>query len=530
MVMSKLSLENRNKSVNNLLALFLLAIFSFVVLYICAASSPRYAINPWVDSNAFFTVGKGMARGLVPYKDLFEQKGPLLYLIHSIAYLISKTTFTGVYILESLSLTVTLFFVFKLASLYVNKVASVLVAALTGAVITNSFAFYLGDSAEEFCLPSLTIAIYYLVVFFREPEKTVLGRYTYLACGFLAGCVVMIKYSIIGIWFTWMACIALYTLIIKKDVKSAFKNSFIFVLGMIAAFIPWLIYFTFTGALKDFIVTYFIINSDSYSNNQSSSPLYLITTIHDRIVLFARYSPWLNLLSVAGVVLATVTRRIFPKKIIPHFVFPAAFIVHAFLTYFGRGIAYYHLTFAVFVPLAFIAVFSYFELIVKEKNVRQSVSITLTAVLCVGILQYAINNSLSSKTVHRNVEETVQYSFAQYIIEHNPGGKLLNLGFLDGGFYVMTDSVPPFKHFERQNISPDKYAENSNEQARYLNEALADYVVIRQISATPDEKLNHQYYPSLSENYTAVKTQQETITDVNTKELTLTFYLYEKNK
>lgn len=527
--MSRLSSENKNKSVNSLLALLLLTAFSFAVLYICTASSPRYAINPWVDANAFFTVGKGMAKGMIPYKDLFEQKGPLLYFIHCIAYMISNTSFTGVYILESLSLTVTLFFVYKLAKLCVDEKASVLVSVITGIVITNTFALYLGDSAEEFCLPSLAIAIYYLVKFFRNPDGKELKWHTYFICGILAGCVAMIKYSIIGIWFAWMACIALYTLIIKRNVKSAFVNSFIFLVGMGVSFIPWIIYFAVNGALKDFIVTYFIINSGSYSKNQSTNPIYLAKMAYKRMIFYSGYSEWLSILSIAGVVLASVTRRIFPKKVIPHFVLPAVFICNMFLTYIGLGIAYYHLTFAVFVPLAFIVVFSYFEMIVKDKKIRQTISITLTAVLCIGVIPFSMYNSTSSKMVHRKVEDTVQYSFDQYITEHNPDAKVLNLGFLDGGFYVMNNTLPPFRHFERQNIPPENYAENVNEQMRYLNEALADYVIVRQ-TKEPDEKRNHQYYPTLSENYSLVKTQQEKITDVNTKEITLTFYLYEKNK
>ena len=54
-----------------------------------------------VDGNAFFTMGKGMFNGKVPYKDLFEQKGPLLYLIYGIGYLISHDTLLGVLFIRS---------------------------------------------------------------------------------------------------------------------------------------------------------------------------------------------------------------------------------------------------------------------------------------------------------------------------------------------------------------------------------------------------------------------------------------------
>ncbi len=59
--------------VSELLPCVIITMFSFGLLYFCSASSPRYAINPWVDANAFFTVGKAMANGIIPYKDIFEE-------------------------------------------------------------------------------------------------------------------------------------------------------------------------------------------------------------------------------------------------------------------------------------------------------------------------------------------------------------------------------------------------------------------------------------------------------------------------
>ena len=55
---------------------------ALVFITICSKSSPLYAFNDWVDANCYFTVGKSIFKGLVPYRDLFEQKGPVIYFIH----------------------------------------------------------------------------------------------------------------------------------------------------------------------------------------------------------------------------------------------------------------------------------------------------------------------------------------------------------------------------------------------------------------------------------------------------------------
>ena len=115
--MKKLSNYLDNKKV--IIAILLVA--SIFTLLICSKNSPLYPYNDWVDGNAFFTMGKGMFNGKVPYKDLFEQKGPLLYLIYGIGYLISHDTFLGVYLLEVISYTIFGYFLFKIARTYLNQ-------------------------------------------------------------------------------------------------------------------------------------------------------------------------------------------------------------------------------------------------------------------------------------------------------------------------------------------------------------------------------------------------------------------------
>ena len=66
-------LKAQSKNIKKDIPVFIIFLaFSFGLLYICTASSPRYAINPWNDANAFFTMGRAMANGATLYKDIFE--------------------------------------------------------------------------------------------------------------------------------------------------------------------------------------------------------------------------------------------------------------------------------------------------------------------------------------------------------------------------------------------------------------------------------------------------------------------------
>ena len=78
-------------------------LFAAVFLFLLTKSSPLYPLNEWVDANIYFTIGKGMMHGSVPYLNLYDQKGPIAFLIFGLASLISGTTFFGVYVIETIA-------------------------------------------------------------------------------------------------------------------------------------------------------------------------------------------------------------------------------------------------------------------------------------------------------------------------------------------------------------------------------------------------------------------------------------------
>ena len=87
------------------IALAVCAVLAALILLLTSQSSPLYPINLWGDANCLFTVGRVMKDGGVLYRDIYEQKGPLLYLIHALAACLSDTSFWGVYIMDCLLYT-----------------------------------------------------------------------------------------------------------------------------------------------------------------------------------------------------------------------------------------------------------------------------------------------------------------------------------------------------------------------------------------------------------------------------------------
>ncbi len=509
--------------------LILLA-FSFGILYICTASSPRYATNPWDDANAFFTVGRAMVDGLTVYKDIFEQKGPLLYLIHALASFISDSSFMGVYIFQSIALGINAFAAYKIASLYVGTGWSVTSAVLTCFVTVNSNCYYYGDSAEEFCLPLLMISLYVFCAYFKDTEHNKISKPVFFIVGFFAGCAAMIKFTLIGFWFAWAAYISLYTLFAKKDFKNALLNALIFLGGMAAAIVPWIIYFAAKGALHDFIYTYFVLNATAYPNNDGLSIVKRLVVPIIKIGGNVVQSTAVFICGFLGAMLFLFTGIFAEKKVFSRLSMPFVCALGMYIVYFGlRKYNYYFLPVSVFSVFTFITAAYVAEKIFKGKA-NQFVSVIVCVLVTGAVLSGSFFFNETSRTALKSGEETVQYKAAQYIKSHNVNGRVLNYQALDTGIYLAVGQIPTFKHFEKQNFSYEKYPDNIDEQNRYIDDGEADYVVISLYSTQSVDDIYEENI-NLKNKYRIVYSEDYTINSAGNwvEEYTKTFYLFERN-
>lgn len=85
----------RRLAILHWLVLFL---FSFFLLtFLSPDSFLTHLCTMREDSAWFFTAGKAWMEGMTPYIDFADSKGPLLWLIYGIGYLLSPTSYIGVF-------------------------------------------------------------------------------------------------------------------------------------------------------------------------------------------------------------------------------------------------------------------------------------------------------------------------------------------------------------------------------------------------------------------------------------------------
>lgn len=483
------------------------AFTSFIILMLCSRSSFLYPCNDWNDANSFFTIGKAVMNGQVPYRDLFEQKGFYLYLIYGIAYLISNNSFFGVFILEVLSMAVFLYFSHKLIVLYCQEQTSLFLLPFLAFGLMVSKSFYWGGAAEEFCLPLMCISLYDTVHYFKDGCPEAPSFKMILKNGILAGIIALIKYTLLGFYFAWIGVIVL-SCIGYKNYKKAISSFFVFGGGILIAFLPCFIYFAFNGALDEWYQCYIYINIFLYSNLGDS------VSFTKRIYDLAKIMYWLILdnISYFSIIIIGMVYILFSgknkwyEKVNIYMLFALLFLG---IYIGGANLPYYSIPLMVFTVIGIAAIGRGIDKSLKS-NYRKGIFAVMMSLSILVSAAGAYCFSMNSFFISYEKEDFFLFKFKR-IIEQENNPTLLTYNCLDAGLYTIADIMPTCRFFHRCNLD---YDEMIHEQDQYLIEGKTKYVLT--VNTYPDIILK-KYDLVAQEVYEQVGTEIE-----------LTYYLFKR--
>ena len=189
--------------------------------------------------------------GMVPYVDFADSKGPLLWLIYGIGYLLNSHSYVGVFWVSCVFYAVSFTFAYKISRLYLSRRASVIVLALLPAVLLYRGLHY-EVRAEDYCNTFLFVSLYCLCRVQQGVDKRQLFKYAFIT-GACMTCCLLIKFSI----FFMLGSIALVILFISLRNKTL-HGLWGGLLGIVVPAVPFLVYFIVQGNLEAFIFEYFI--------------------------------------------------------------------------------------------------------------------------------------------------------------------------------------------------------------------------------------------------------------------------------
>ena len=445
--------ENTDASREDRRLIFCVALVS---ISICSLSSPLYPFNDWVDANCFFTVGKSMLYGIVPYRDLYE----------AAAWAFLSLAWKSHLLLTGRRDPIFLF--------------------LTAALVYTAPAFLKGGSAEELSLPLLMLSLYYgLRCVFLNRELT--KREAFLI-GLSSGVVLWIKYSMLGFYLGFILVPAYRMLRNGRGLK-LLKLLGLIVLGVAAASLPVLAYFGYHHALDSLWEAYFYNNLFVYGKASSlmntvrglASGMASMLTYNDATILLVLFS----LAMLWGERNRTLAIHVF-------LCFGFAFgLIYAG----GINLKYYSEILCIFIPLGVTQLLQFCgraretahsagEKAAETDSLEKACGDVFkqrpdfgraSRIVIPLLFTLALFGSENSYMLLHKRAEMPQFIFAETLKE-DPDATLFNYGALDIGLFTTADILPSTRYFCMLNLPSEEMV---TEMEHYMRDGTTEYIVSR---------------------------------------------------
>lgn len=254
---------------NYLIALFLFSVL-FVLVY-STSTSFLYSYPEAGDSFVFQTIGKFWVEGSVPYRDLFDNKGPFLYAVNALGYWLTDSR------VGLLFIQVPIFFLlsvitFRFLQLGFPRKQSFWLSIIL--LLGLSFGYNGGNNACEYIMPLLVLSPYLFYQWFQQPTESVKGhpyRYSFLY-GLTIGLCLLTRASNALVVFMILAYVLVHELT-KKRIMSSLLNLITAVTGCLVICLPFVLYFWTNDALDDLYDSVIVSNLEYLHSTGLLAPL-----------------------------------------------------------------------------------------------------------------------------------------------------------------------------------------------------------------------------------------------------------------
>lgn len=237
-----------------------------------------HSMAPWGNGNyptdvcIYYRCAEWINQGLVMYQDMFDHKGPLVYLSYWLA-----TRFWGLHGIWCMDmfLVFALFVIFyKTARLYTDAGNSLLITFLMG--LYYQLPFSDGGGPEWLATLGCSYTIYLLAKHLKNDTYCSFWEMFVLSAA-VAVCL-LTKFNTSAVIIP-VALYFLYHLITRFDRRVFARYSGAVVSGLAVIFIPVLYWMYISGNIADFIATYWNFNTHNYENEIAISRWKAILTI-----------------------------------------------------------------------------------------------------------------------------------------------------------------------------------------------------------------------------------------------------------
>lgn len=323
---------------------YILGIWVVAFLFILHFSSSTTLFKPdcfGFDSAFFQSVGKLWLEGIIPYRDFFDHKGPVLFMINALGYVFSNTRL-GLFLVQSILFSISLSLAYLTLRQFIRPMYSVIILAVM--ILYLGMVFGEGNLSEEYSLPFVFCMLLFQAKWLRNQRKAMAEKsaishptiYSFIY-GFCIMIIAFIRINNALIPCVGILCIVWF-LARQKRWKMILQNALFVILGALVVFIPAAVYFYINNAFVSFMNGTFLFNL-SYSRVHAS-----LTTLTNSKLFYT--TPVLLSWFVGGYLL-------FKKEIYKGvFLFVTGALI-AYMCLGGNSYPHYFINAAPLIPIAF---------------------------------------------------------------------------------------------------------------------------------------------------------------------------------
>lgn len=421
-------------------------------------------------------MGRSLLAGKIPYRDLFEQKGPVVYFVTAFACLFPNPNLV-ILLLEIICLSLFLFFAYRICLKRLNTFyALIALPILVLAIFTTQIRFGTAATTEEFCLPIHAYFLLCWLEFLLEKRDWTWVRS--LCLGLCFGIMFWTKYTLL---FFIVAPMLIWLILNlrKQNYRHIFSTLGFMLIGVMIVTLPMIIFYGINHACDNLFRIYFLVNLTAYSNN---------INFFDNWYQFFTIGTLVLILILWGV--ASFTIRHYHDSTGLYLLI--AFIVSLGLLSFKIKGSYY---FIELIPYAILGTVDLLEIISAKLTLKcfQKLIYIIIVIFCLAMcapMHFTNQYIYNYNDAPRLIADVIQ----KYEIEHWRKTTLFCYKIGDLGFYNTTGKIPNDYYWVNNYLNEEYYPEMYASFHESITQQTSDFVITTLDIWKQENDFLSQYY------------------------------------
>ena len=472
---------NNQTNLNPWAAYGICLLISTIFFFLFGFNSPIYTFNSDNDYHWFLTVGHGMVAGKLPYRDMFEHKGPIVYFVMAFCCLFPNPNFIML-LIEIVSMSLFFYFTYRIANKRLNTFYSLLaVIIMTLTIFTSWCRTRSAATVEEFALPIYAYFLLCWLEFLLEKREWNWKRT--LCLGLCFGIMFWVKYTLL--YFVIVPMLIWFIQSLRnKAYRTTVTNILFILLGIIIVTVPIVIYFTSNHILHDLFHVYFIINLTAYGTTK-------LLTVLISFSIFFLIGPMVLFFIIWGVVRFSITHW---RENSGRLLLTAFLITLALLIWSSKNITYYY---SALIPYSILGIIDILDL-VSQKLTLPHWHKRLYAIIVITCILACIPLSVYTYEWGRNRKSYAPLAIADeihnYEVNNNTTATMFCYHIGDFGFYNAAGIVPNNYYFANNVFDQNRFPEMYQAFNDYITNQTSDFVITERKTWDNEYDFLAQYY------------------------------------